>query len=265
MRNTGWRGLVVVMAMACACVAQSAAAGPGQDFRTFVPSWSKGMQWTVEAQYRIHEGGVPGPRRREPSWSEPVRWRFRVMERSRDRNLEIFRLRAEQISGPGKSVTGYFFIGERSPAGELRSLALARVAYRPTQAPGEPESADFTSLATAPFPIVNELSLTPGDFPMFEAPETVRAPERSTSYEVTEGSSGMYFSRDLKQTVRRARVEAGDGRVKVGLPPQAETLEYTIVRPSDGAGFRQLWTAAAPWFVYSESGRMKAWLVDSTH
>ncbi|MBI3893259.1 MAG: hypothetical protein HY303_17200 [Candidatus Wallbacteria bacterium] len=263
-RRRAVAGPSALVALALLSLGSQLAAAADEPFHTFIPSWQEGAQWTMEAQYRVHDGGAPGPRKQEPTWSDPVRWRFRVMERSRDRNLDVFRVRAEQLSGPGKSVMGYIFLAERAPSGQLRSLALARAAYRKDEHPGEPESIDYTRKATAPYPIINELSLAPGDFPMFEPPETVRSSERMTRYEVTEGSSGMFFAMDVKQTVRRARLDAHDARLKLPLAPAAEILEYAVIRPTDRAGFRQLWTAGAPWCLYSENGRAKAWLLETT-
>ena len=239
-----------------------AAAAPKAVFSTFIPAWQKGMAWTVQAQYQILNGGVPGPRSNEAAWSTPVTWRFKVLERVTDRNLEIFRIKAEQLGSSGNGVAGLLFLGERQPDGALRSLSLVRAAYRDPNRSGELSSLDYTRRSTAPYPIINELSLVPGDFPMFGPAAEVRQPVLEERFEITEQQGTAFFARDLVQRTKAVRLQPGDDRVKVPLAPSTEVLECTVTRASDRNGFQQLWTPAAPWFLYSENGSMKAWLVD---
>jgi hypothetical protein len=239
-----------------------AAAAPKAAFQTVLPSWQKGMAWTVQAQYQVMSGGVPGPRSQEATWSTPVTWRFKVMERVTDRNLEIFRIKAEQLGSSGGGVAGLLFLGERQPDGGLRSLALVRAAYRDPARSGELESLDYTRRATGPFPVINELSLVPGDFPMFGPAGVVRQSELVEHFEVTEQQGTAFFARDLVQRLEPVELQPGDDRVKVPLAASARVLECTVTRASDRNGFQQLWTPTAPWFLYSENGSMKAWLVD---
>ncbi len=235
----------------------------GQGLGKFIPAWTKGMAWTVEAQYRLKRGGEPGAHDGHQAWSEPVRWRYEVLERQRDLNLDVIRVRAEEVKSAGASTAGFIFLGEVDNQGKLKSLAMARAAFRPDDRPGEPESIDYTRMSTGPYPVVNDLSIVPADFPLFEGTERTEMTSSVTFHEITETHGGLHFARDVAQRVELTQVESDDERLRVPVPPSADVLEYTITRPSDRSAYRQLWTSASPWFLYSENGNMRAWLVDT--
>lgn len=222
----------ILMCIACLLYAVTAAA-EGQ----FSPTWNEGQQWRVKAVYPSLSPEKPGD-----SWSEPVIWFYRVVEKKLYQGEECFFIEVRDLEG-GLGI-GLLMIYRARDFLLLNTQMIRQVRQRRMET-----SLDYEGSV----PVRTTGSIIPFDTPAFPLVYP----------------SDRYFkttrrvSHELKaQEIIRQQVEL----IKPGkdLPIEIKTdqlIKVECTRQGGQSWFVQYWDARYPWPVFGYNNSIKYWLV----
>jgi hypothetical protein len=219
------------------------------------PKWRPGDHWIVETLTDRIQGGEP------VSSTKPVslRWEFRVAKFEKVRGRDCFRLEVECMtkgrSGPKSTLwcdRDTLFLRQ------FQTQIVFNGKYRTLQ-----ESYDCGKGLVSP--VLASINVLPLAIPAFLPPG---AKGNSFSYSSqalrvgAKDASVISFGHHVTQEVVHAEAKSMNNLSRYSK--SAAGAPVVELRLKDGRQtVVQLWKAGAPWPIYSENGRTRAWLVPS--
>ncbi|MDD5724327.1 MAG: hypothetical protein PHY29_11415 [Syntrophales bacterium] len=221
--------LLLMLPLIC-CM--SASLGEAAVANSFSPVWRVGDHWTVKAVYRSYPD--------QGKWSEPVFWRYDIVERAQEGGMEYLIMEVRDREDRLKVSSRLVYRAE--------DLSLVRVEASKTR-----RGKEFVTVLACggAAPVATEQTLTPYDTPVFP----LICPS-SLDFSVTKHVDQLKAVRTVRQEVR----QVSGVEEMPGLSPGGDLIEV-ICTGKDELVFTQYWDTALPWPVYGENGNMKYWLV----
>jgi hypothetical protein len=218
------------------------------------PRWHVGQAWVIEAFTQAWQDSLR-PRPAGPGLSIP--WQFTVRSLDRIGGRPCFRVEVKcLLPGPPQPVTTFW--------AEHDTLALKQVQTQLPVAGGFRTIIESYAFGDGqPAPVLGPLTALPIDLPVF-----LGARAKSTQrfiYEAINGPEGkkapnhLGFIFEVEQQIRRTPPEEVQKLVPSILPQNRPITEVRL--KGMNRQVRQLWTAEAPWPVYSSNGATTARLV----
>jgi hypothetical protein len=230
----------------------------------FVPQWKAGDRWVVKTESAGENIGGPS---QSQSKKLPVQnlWMYKVVsvkdEVVNGEDIRFFHIMASSWRSERKELGGFLFAGKLNATRTIVvSLSLLQSGWKNGEA-GISIQRDYSKMAKTPFPIINDYSPIPSSFPIFIG-NSIIGGKAGVTFEVTHKIGVLPFAKDVKQTVVKAG-ELDSLMVKLTLSGKEKLniCEVVISRFDDNYRVRQLWSKKYPWFLYSDNGDFRAWLV----
>ncbi len=230
----------------------------------FIPQWQVGDRWVVKTESITQTAnGVTNSHSRKSSVQNL--WMYKVIsirdEVINGEDIRFFHLMASNWRSKRKELGGFLFAGKLN-AGRTRvvSLALIQSGWQNGQA-AISITRNYSKMAKNPFPIINDYSPVPISFPVFLG-NRILGGTMGFTFEITEKIGVLPFAKDVEQSVFAVgNIENLKLKISLSETAKKSICEVIIKRFDDNYRVRQLWQKDYPWFLYSDNGDFKAWLV----
>jgi hypothetical protein len=229
--------------------------------RSFTPRWEVGTTWAIRTQH-LHMGFRDS---REPvRWSEPVTF--------------VYAVTGKKEEGGGRTSYTVKAAPRAAGSGLATTIALVadggRIAVAAVETHHVRHGKDVAETIRYPAasPVFTESSIIPYDAPVFPlvVPSDIQASNLlalKRKYRRVEDAGGLAFARTASQLVKTAGavssyVDAGGRPVDFAVPVEASRVfPVQIEDETNGQRVVQYWAEGQPWFLYSENGSSRSWLV----
>lgn len=229
--------------------------------KKFTPQWDIGSSWAVRTEYRQkHVADAT----RSTGWSEPVVFVYRVARKTQENGNTIYGI----IATPQAANTGFETEIELCLTADQKLSVRSVISKRPKLGTISSDRIDYS----LPGPVFTDNSAAPYDSPCF--PLVKPANLDGSNYITTKKSvsriedvGGLRFVRLQSQLLK----PAGPGSTYVdsnGKPISFDVaVDPSSVYPvemrdeTNGQRVVQYWGQGQPWFLYSENGSTRSWLV----
>ncbi|MBF0498507.1 MAG: hypothetical protein HQM09_00105 [Candidatus Riflebacteria bacterium] len=220
----------------------------------FVPKWTVGDQWTLQASYRDLKNAS------EP-WLPPVRWVFRVKAIKNIFRMDCYVIHVFPQDARLK-MQAVLYLAVR----DLRPVRVIDIF--PTAQGVKNRIRDLDPMH--PTPLLNEDSMVPYDMPVFPLMRmTTQRADGFAGYTEPEARNfdkiatyGVFkFKRNVAQTGKQPERRYADSFATYRSMATGESFQVELADSGPTGTLTQLWQEGAPWAISSENSARKIWLV----
>ncbi|MFZ2958427.1 MAG: hypothetical protein WA705_16190 [Candidatus Ozemobacteraceae bacterium] len=220
----------------------------------FVPKWTVGQQWTLQASYRdLKNVGQP--------WLTPIKWVFKVKAIKNLLRQDCYVLHVYPKDSSLK-MQAVLYLAVR----DLRTIRVIDVF--PTAQGVKSRTRDVDPYH--PEPLISENTMVPYDLPVFPL---VRmnvqqadgfagyAEPPAKTFNKVAAYGAFKFKRTVSQTGKQPDRRYADAFASYKSMATGQAFQVELADSGPGGQLTQLWQEGSPWAISGETSAKKVWLV----